>query len=84
MRFLQTAEDLGVALFVHPWDMDEGGRFSKYWHPWLVGESDRFMFGTTTLSIMTFSIVAFSITTLSIMTFSIMTLIIMTFRKTIK
>jgi aminocarboxymuconate-semialdehyde decarboxylase len=33
----KTAEDLGVALFVHPWDMDMGGRFSKYWLPWLVG-----------------------------------------------
>jgi len=34
----KTAEDLGVALFVHPWDMHMmGGRFSKYWLPWLVG-----------------------------------------------
>ena len=24
-------------LFVHPWDMQMGGRFSKYWLPWLVG-----------------------------------------------
>jgi hypothetical protein len=37
-KLFQTAEDLGVALFVHPWDMQEGGRFSKYWHPWLVGQ----------------------------------------------
>lgn len=33
----KTAEDLGLALFVHPWDMQMGGRFSKYWLPWLVG-----------------------------------------------
>ena len=24
-------------MFVHPWDMQMGGRFSKYWLPWLVG-----------------------------------------------
>ncbi|XP_023336153.1 2-amino-3-carboxymuconate-6-semialdehyde decarboxylase isoform X2 [Eurytemora carolleeae] len=33
----KTAEDLGAALFVHPWDMLSGGRHSKYWLPWLVG-----------------------------------------------
>ena len=33
----QTAEDLDLALFVHPWDMVMGGRQSKYWLPWLVG-----------------------------------------------
>jgi len=33
----KTAEDLGVGLFVHPWDMVMGGRQSKYWLPWLVG-----------------------------------------------
>ncbi len=33
----KTAEDLDMALFVHPWDMTMGGRFSKYWLPWLVG-----------------------------------------------
>jgi len=33
----KTAEDLGAVLFVHPWDMEMGGRFSKYWLPWLVG-----------------------------------------------
>ena len=34
----KTAEDLGTALFVHPWDMQMGGRQSKYWLPWLVGK----------------------------------------------
>ncbi|CAG0913367.1 unnamed protein product [Notodromas monacha] len=34
----KTAEDLGLAIFVHPWDMDTaGGRLVKYWMPWLVG-----------------------------------------------
>lgn len=26
-----------MAVFVHPWDMQMGGRYSKYWLPWLVG-----------------------------------------------
>ena len=34
----KTAEDLGTALFIHPWDMQMGGRYSKYWLPWLVGK----------------------------------------------
>jgi len=33
----KTCEDLGMVLFVHPWDMEMGGRHSKYWLPWLVG-----------------------------------------------
>jgi len=33
----KTCEDLGAVLFVHPWDMQMGGRMSKYWLPWLVG-----------------------------------------------
>lgn len=33
----KTAEELGTALFVHPWDMAMGARQSKYWLPWLVG-----------------------------------------------
>ena len=34
----QTASDLGVCLFVHPWDMHTwDGRMQKYWLPWLVG-----------------------------------------------
>ena len=32
----KTCEDLGAVLFVHPWDMQMGGRMSKYWLPWLV------------------------------------------------
>lgn len=32
-----AAEELGCALFVHPWDMELTGRMSKYWLPWLVG-----------------------------------------------
>ncbi|CAN8021556.1 unnamed protein product [Ixodes persulcatus] len=34
---LQTAEELGVGVFVHPWDMPQTKRMSKYWLPWLVG-----------------------------------------------
>jgi len=33
----KTCEDVGASLFVHPWDMIMGGRYSKYWLPWLVG-----------------------------------------------
>lgn len=32
-----AAEELGCAIFVHPWDMELGGRMAKYWLPWLVG-----------------------------------------------
>jgi aminocarboxymuconate-semialdehyde decarboxylase len=31
------AEELGAALFVHPWDMMGQARMQKYWLPWLVG-----------------------------------------------
>lgn len=31
------AEELGCAMFIHPWDMDTTGRMAKYWLPWLVG-----------------------------------------------
>lgn len=34
---LQAAEENNCAIFVHPWDMDQGGRMKKYWLPWLVG-----------------------------------------------
>jgi aminocarboxymuconate-semialdehyde decarboxylase len=34
---LQAAEKLGVAVFVHPWDMLGRDRMKKYWLPWLVG-----------------------------------------------
>lgn len=33
----QTAEELGAAVFVHPWDMMASDRMPKYWLPWLVG-----------------------------------------------
>ena len=32
-----TAEQLGAAMFVHPWDMVGKKRMPKYWLPWLVG-----------------------------------------------
>ncbi len=32
-----AAEQLGAALFVHPWDMVGKERMLKYWLPWLVG-----------------------------------------------
>jgi len=33
----EAAQDLGAAIFVHPWDMLGGNRMGKYWLPWLVG-----------------------------------------------
>ena len=33
-----AAEELGAAVLVHPWDMDQGKRMSRFWMPWLVGE----------------------------------------------
>lgn len=33
----QAAEELGAAVFVHPWDMLARERMQKYWTPWLVG-----------------------------------------------
>jgi aminocarboxymuconate-semialdehyde decarboxylase len=35
--FFQRAEELGAAVFVHPWDMLGKERLSKYWLGWLVG-----------------------------------------------
>lgn len=35
--FWQAAEELGCALFVHPWDMMGEEHITKYWLPWLVG-----------------------------------------------
>jgi len=32
-----TAEKLGMAIFIHPWDMMGESRMQKYWLPWLVG-----------------------------------------------
>ena len=33
----EAASELGVAIFVHPWDMMGKERMPKYWLPWLVG-----------------------------------------------
>lgn len=35
--FWQAAEELGAAIFVHPWEMMGEGDMMKYWLPWLVG-----------------------------------------------
>lgn len=35
--FFQRADELGAAIFVHPWDMMGKNRMEKYWLPWLVG-----------------------------------------------
>ncbi len=35
--FFAACEELGAALFVHPWDMVGRDRMEKYWLPWLVG-----------------------------------------------
>jgi aminocarboxymuconate-semialdehyde decarboxylase len=34
---LEAAEELGAAVFVHPWDMLGRERMPRYWLPWLVG-----------------------------------------------
>jgi aminocarboxymuconate-semialdehyde decarboxylase len=33
----RAAEEVGAAIFVHPWDMVGKERMQKYWLPWLVG-----------------------------------------------
>lgn len=35
--FYKRAEELGCALFVHPWEMMGENQMQKYWLPWLVG-----------------------------------------------
>lgn len=35
--FFEAAQDLGAAIFVHPWDMMGQDKMKKYWLPWLVG-----------------------------------------------
>ncbi|KAJ1564452.1 hypothetical protein HK096_007914 [Nowakowskiella sp. JEL0078] len=32
-----ACEELDVAIFIHPWDMDNKDRMEKYWFPWLIG-----------------------------------------------
>jgi aminocarboxymuconate-semialdehyde decarboxylase len=33
----EAAQELGAAVFVHPWDMMGQERMARYWLPWLVG-----------------------------------------------
>lgn len=35
--FFEAAQDMGAAVFVHPWDMMGEKRMPDYWLPWLVG-----------------------------------------------
>jgi len=35
--FYKRAEELGCAIFVHPWEMMGETQMEKYWLPWLVG-----------------------------------------------
>ena len=35
--FFAACEELGMAVFVHPWEMMGMAEMSKYWLPWLVG-----------------------------------------------
>ena len=36
-EFFSACEELGMAVFVHPWDMMGEADMQKYWLPWLVG-----------------------------------------------
>ena len=36
LPIFQACEELGMAVFVHPWDMLGKERMDKYWMPWLV------------------------------------------------
>jgi aminocarboxymuconate-semialdehyde decarboxylase len=36
-QVFQAAEELGAAIFVHPWEMMGEEKMQKYWLPWLVG-----------------------------------------------
>lgn len=36
-EFFKACEDLGMAVFVHPWEMMGEAQMQKYWLPWLVG-----------------------------------------------
>lgn len=36
-NFFAACEELGMAIFVHPWEMMGMAEMSKYWLPWLVG-----------------------------------------------
>ena len=34
--FWSACEELDAAVFIHPWDMRQGGRMAPYWFPWLI------------------------------------------------
>jgi aminocarboxymuconate-semialdehyde decarboxylase len=36
-EFFQACESMGMAVFVHPWEMMGESQMQKYWFPWLVG-----------------------------------------------
>ncbi|KAI8914569.1 hypothetical protein EDD86DRAFT_187088 [Gorgonomyces haynaldii] len=35
--FWSACEELDCPVFIHPWDMEQKGRWTKYWFPWLIG-----------------------------------------------
>ena len=37
LQVFTACQELGMAVFVHPWDMMGADRMDKYWMPWLVG-----------------------------------------------
>lgn len=37
LQVFEACQELGMAVFVHPWDMMGAERMDKYWMPWLVG-----------------------------------------------
>lgn len=37
LSFFKACEELGMAVFVHPWEMMGEADMEKYWLPWLVG-----------------------------------------------
>lgn len=45
----EAAQDLGAAVFVHPWDMLAKERMPKYWLPWLVGMPAETCLGITSM-----------------------------------
>lgn len=36
-QVFEACQEMGMAVFVHPWDMMGRDRMDKYWMPWLVG-----------------------------------------------
>lgn len=37
LPFFEAAEQIGCAIFIHPWEMMGEKQMTKYWLPWLVG-----------------------------------------------